>query len=113
MVPEKQKNIQTVEKLGFSKCRVSIAVPKEIETDDPAYFQGKKIATSYPNTLRNFLNQKGIEADIHVISGSVEIAPNIGLADGICDIVYNPYFSTQRLLSYMHNGEDKIDLELQ
>lgn len=84
---EKQKNIQTVEKLGFSKCRVSIAVPKEIETDDPAYFQGKKIATSYPNTLRNFLNQKGIEADIHVISGSVEIAPNIGLADGICDIV--------------------------
>lgn len=84
---EKQKNIQTVEKLGFSKCRVSIAVPKEIETDDPAYFQGKKIATSYPNTLRNFLNQKDIEADIHVISGSVEIAPNIGLADGICDIV--------------------------
>lgn len=84
---EKQKNIQTVEKLGFSKCRVSIAVPKDIETDDPAYFHRKKIATSYPNTLRNFLNQKGIEADIHVISGSVEIAPNIGLADGICDIV--------------------------
>jgi ATP phosphoribosyltransferase len=84
---EKQKNIQIIEKLGFSKCRVSIAVPKEVETDDPAYFQGKKIATSYPNTLKNFLEKKGITSDIHVISGSVEIAPNIGLADGICDIV--------------------------
>ncbi|WP_336960738.1 ATP phosphoribosyltransferase [Chryseobacterium contaminans] len=84
---EKQKKIQIVEKLGFSKCRVSIAVPKEIETDDLAYFQGRKIATSYPNTLKNFLEKKGITSDIHVISGSVEIAPNIGLADGICDIV--------------------------
>lgn len=84
---EKQKNIEIIQKLGFSKCRVSIAVPKDIETDDPAYFQGKKIATSYPNTLRNFLQKKGIASDIHVISGSVEIAPNIGLADGICDIV--------------------------
>ncbi|WP_160137685.1 ATP phosphoribosyltransferase [Chryseobacterium sp. c4a] len=84
---EKQKKIQIVEKLGFSKCRVSIAVPKEIETDDLSYFQGRKIATSYPNTLKNFLESKGIISDIHVISGSVEIAPNIGLADGICDIV--------------------------
>ncbi|WP_106915766.1 ATP phosphoribosyltransferase [Chryseobacterium aurantiacum] len=84
---EKQKNIEIIQKLGFSKCRVSIAVPKDIETDDPAYFQGRKIATSYPNTLRNFLQKKGITSDIHVISGSVEIAPNIGLADGICDIV--------------------------
>ena len=87
LLVEKQKKIQIVEKLGFSKCRVSIAVPKEIETDDLAYFQGKKIATSYPNTLKNFLEKKGITSDIHVISGSVEIAPNIGLADGICDIV--------------------------
>lgn len=84
---EKQKRIQIVEKLGFSKCRVSIAVPKEVETDDLTYFQGRKIATSYPNTLKNFLETKGITSDIHVISGSVEIAPNIGLADGICDIV--------------------------
>lgn len=84
---EKQKKIQIVEKLGFSKCRVSIAIPKEIETDDLSYFQGRKIATSYPNTLKNFLETKGITSDIHVISGSVEIAPNIGLADGICDIV--------------------------
>lgn len=87
LLAEKQKNIQIVEKLGFSKCRVSLAVPKEVETDDLSYFQGKKIATSYPNTLTSFLSEKGITSDIHIISGSVEIAPNIGLADGICDIV--------------------------
>ncbi len=84
---EKQKDIETVLKLGFSKCRVSLAVPKEIETDDLQYFQGKKIATSYPNTVKSFLKENNIQAEIHVISGSVEIAPNIGLADGICDIV--------------------------
>jgi ATP phosphoribosyltransferase len=84
---EKQKNIEIVQKLGFSKCRVSLAVPKEIETDDVTYFQGKKIATSYPNTVKNFLSENNIEAEIHVISGSVEIAPNMGLANGICDIV--------------------------
>ncbi|KFF10641.1 ATP phosphoribosyltransferase [Chryseobacterium soli] len=87
LLTEKQKNIQIVQYLGFSKCRVSLAVPKEIETDSLSYFQGKKIATSYPNTLQNFLKSNDIAADIHVISGSVEIAPNIGLADGICDIV--------------------------
>jgi len=87
LLAEKQKNIQIVQYLGFSKCRVSLAVPKEIETDSLSYFQGKKIATSYPNTLQNFLKENNITADIHVISGSVEIAPNIGLADGICDIV--------------------------
>ncbi|MFK7832073.1 MAG: ATP phosphoribosyltransferase [Winogradskyella sp.] len=84
---EKQKQSEIVEKLGFAKCRVSLAVPKEIDTDDIAYFNGKKIATSYPNTLNTYLKNNGIEADIHVISGSVEIAPNIGLADGVCDIV--------------------------
>lgn len=87
LLVEKQKKIDIVENLGFSKCRVSLAVPKEVETDDLNYFQNKKIATSYPNTLRNFLDENNIKADIHVISGSVEIAPNIGLADGICDIV--------------------------
>lgn len=87
LLAEKQKNIKIVQKLGFSKCRVSLAVPKEVETDDLSYFQGRKIATSYPNTLKNFLEKKGITSDIHIISGSVEIAPNIGLADGICDIV--------------------------
>lgn len=87
LLAEKQKNIQIVEKLGFSKCRVSLAVPKDVETDDLSFFQGKKIATSYPNTLKSFLDREGITSDIHIISGSVEIAPNIGLADGICDIV--------------------------
>lgn len=84
---EKQKQIEIIQKLGFSKCRVSLAVPKDIETDELDYFQGKKIATSYPNTLQKFLSKNKVSADIHVISGSVEIAPNIGLADGICDIV--------------------------
>ncbi len=84
---EKEKNVEIVQRLGFSKCRVSVAVPKEVKSDSLSYFNGKKIATSYPNTLRNFLNKNFIEADIHEISGSVEIAPNIGLADGICDIV--------------------------
>ncbi len=84
---EKQKDIETVQKLGFSKCRVSLAVPKNVDTDDISFFQNRKIATSYPNTLRNFLQENGIQAEIHLISGSVEIAPNMGLADGICDIV--------------------------
>ncbi|MBU2922086.1 ATP phosphoribosyltransferase [Winogradskyella psychrotolerans] len=84
---EKQKQAEVVEKLGFAKCRVSLAVPKRIEIDEAAYFNGKKIATSYPNTLQTYLKKNNIEADIHVISGSVEIAPNIGLADGVCDIV--------------------------
>jgi ATP phosphoribosyltransferase len=84
---EKQKKIEIVERLGFSKCKVSLAVPKEIEDDSLNYFEGKRIATSYPNTLKAFLKEKNISSEIHTISGSVEIAPNIGLADGICDIV--------------------------
>ncbi len=84
---EKEKDIDVVVRLGFSKCKVSLAVPKEVETDDISYFQNKKIATSYPNTLSKFLKENQISAEIHYISGSVEIAPNMGLADGICDIV--------------------------
>lgn len=84
---EKQKKVEAIENLGFSKCRVSLAVPKRVKTNDLSYFEGKKIATSYPFTLKSFLEKNKINADIHVISGSVEIAPNIGLADGICDIV--------------------------
>ena len=84
---EKQKKVVVVEKLGFSKCRVSLAVPKEVDENGLSYFQGKKIATSYPATLQDYLNKQNISAEIHTISGSVEIAPNIGLADGICDIV--------------------------
>ena len=84
---EKEKKVQIVRKLGFSSCRVSLAVPKEVTQNDLSYFNNKKIATSYPVTLKKFLTKNKINADIHTISGSVEIAPNIGLADGICDIV--------------------------
>ena len=84
---EKQKRVEVVEKLGFSKCRVSLAVPKDVEDDSLDYFNGKRVATSYPKTLQQFLDKQGIQADIHTISGSVEIAPSIGLAEGICDIV--------------------------
>ncbi|MFD1553199.1 ATP phosphoribosyltransferase [Putridiphycobacter roseus] len=84
---EKEKKVTTVQQLGFSKCKLSLAVPKKVEVGDLSYFEGKKIATSYPNTLTKFLEKNSINADIHHISGSVEIAPNIGLADGICDIV--------------------------
>ncbi|MFA8434199.1 MAG: ATP phosphoribosyltransferase [Marinifilaceae bacterium] len=87
VVVEKQKRLLVLEKLGFSRCRLSLAVPKVAEYTGIEYFNGRKLATSYPNSLRSFLEERGIKADIHVISGSVEIAPNIGLADGICDLV--------------------------
>jgi ATP phosphoribosyltransferase len=84
---EKGEDINFIERLGFSKCKVSLAVPKEVEYTGMGFFNNKRIATSYPNTVKKYLNPKGITTDIHLINGSVEIAPNIGLADGICDIV--------------------------
>ena len=84
---EKQKQGEVIERLGFSKCKVCLAVPKEVKDNSMSYFEGKKIATSYPNTLNRYLKENKVNAEIHTISGSVEIAPNIGLADGICDIV--------------------------
>jgi len=84
---EKGEDIAIAEKLGFSKCKVSLAIPKAVGYTDVQDFEGKRIATSYPNTIRNYLKEKGVQADLHIISGSVEIAPNIGLADAICDIV--------------------------
>lgn len=84
---EKGEEIQFIEKLGFSKCKVSLAVPKNEEYKGVTYFQNKKIATSYPNTVLKYLQENNIQAQLHIINGSVEIAPNIGLADGICDIV--------------------------
>ena len=76
-----------ISRLGFSKCRLSLAIPKEIDYHGVNWFNGKKIATSYPNILKTFLDKNGIKAEIHVITGSVEISPGIGLADGIFDIV--------------------------
>jgi ATP phosphoribosyltransferase len=84
---EKGSDLQFVERLGFSKCKVSIAVPKSSKANSLKELAGKRIATSYPNTVQKYLQQNNIEANLHTISGSVEIAPNIGLADGICDIV--------------------------
>lgn len=84
---EKGGDITSLLPLGFSKCKVSLAVPKSSEILSVKDFEGKKIATSYPVTLQKYLNENSVNADIHTISGSVEIAPNIGLADGICDIV--------------------------
>ena len=84
---ERHEDAQIIEHLGFSKCRLSLAIPKDINYTGLDWFNGKKIATSYPNILRKFMDKNGIKADIHVITGSVEISPGIGLADGIFDIV--------------------------
>ena len=84
---EQCEDVEIIYRLGFSKCRLSLAIPKAIEYDGIEWFNGKKIATSYPVILRKFLMEKGVKADIHVIKGSVEISPGIGLADGIFDIV--------------------------
>ena len=87
LIHEKGKDLQVIEKLGFSKCRVAMAVPKETVFNDIKKLNGKRIATSYPNTVNQFLEENNISAELHIINGSVEIAPNIGLADAICDIV--------------------------
>ena len=87
LLVEKGDDISIKEKLGFSKCRVSIAIPKEDTYKGVESLTGKKIATSYPNTVKGFLAEKGIDAELHIINGSVEIAPNIGLSDAVCDIV--------------------------
>lgn len=84
---EKKQGAEIIKRLGFSKCRVSLAIPKEEDYHSLSWFSGKKIATSYPQILKDFLLKNAIKADIHVISGSVEIAPSIGLADAIFDIV--------------------------
>lgn len=87
VVLEKKKQLVIIEKLGFAKCRLSIAVPKSVEYNNVNWLEGKKIATSYSHIVQHFLTKHGVKAEIHEISGSVEIAPGIGLADAICDIV--------------------------
>lgn len=84
---ERREDAEIVKRLGFSECRLSLAIPKDTVYDGLSWFEGRKIATSYPAILEDFMRQKGIRADIHVITGSVEIAPAIGLADAIFDIV--------------------------
>ena len=87
LLHEKSPHLPIIEKLGFSRCRVSIAVPGSHDLQEISELNGKKIATSYPETLSKYLDDNNIEAETHLINGSVEIAPNIGLADAICDIV--------------------------
>lgn len=87
MVFEKKKDVVILEQLGFAHCRLSLAIPKEESFTGPGYFMNKKVATSYPRLLNDYLKENNITAEIEEISGSVEIAPGIGLADAICDIV--------------------------
>ncbi|MGB5236680.1 MAG: ATP phosphoribosyltransferase [Flavobacteriaceae bacterium] len=87
IIIEKGSEIRVEEMLGFSKCRVSLAIPKSESYSSIKDLEGKRIATSYPNTVKMFLDKHQLKADLHIINGSVEIAPNIGLADAICDIV--------------------------
>jgi ATP phosphoribosyltransferase len=87
MVFEKNKNVTIIEQLGFAHCRLSLAIPKEEKYEGLGYFKGKKIATSYTHILTDFLKKNKITAEIEEISGSVEIAPGIGLANAVCDIV--------------------------
>ncbi len=84
---EENREIEIVEKLGFGKCRLSLAVPKTVDYTSVKDFEGKRIATSYPKILNDFLKQNNVKSEIHTISGSVEIAPGIGLADAVCDLV--------------------------
>lgn len=84
---ERNEDAEIVKRLGFSKCRLSLAMPKDVDYPGVQWFEGRRIATSYPHILSNFLKSKGVTAEIHVITGSVEVAPGIGLADAIFDIV--------------------------
>jgi ATP phosphoribosyltransferase len=84
---ERNEDAEIIKRLGFSKCHLSLAIPKDIDYPGLSWFAGRKIATSYPGILKRFLDERGVKSDIHVITGSVEIAPGIGLADAIFDIV--------------------------
>ncbi|HRG09075.1 MAG TPA: ATP phosphoribosyltransferase [Cyclobacteriaceae bacterium] len=103
---EKQKQNQLIKRLDFSRCRLSIAIPRSEEYSGVKWLQGKNIATSYPTIVKQFLQKNNVQADIHEISGSVEIAPGIGLADAICDIV-----STGSTL--LSNGLKEVEIVMQ
>ncbi len=105
-VNEKQRDVQIIEKLGFARCRMSLAVPKSVNYKSSQDLNGKKVATSYPNILDKFFKENKIDAEIHEINGSVEIAPSIGLADAVFDIV-----STGSTL--MSNGLKEVETVIQ
>lgn len=87
VIAESDAQVSVLEKLGFGRCRLALAVPRATPYETPADLSGKRLATSYPRILSSFLDQRAVSAEIHEISGSVEIAPGIGLADGVCDLV--------------------------
>ena len=101
-VLEQGKNVDLVRKLGFANCRLSLAIPKEQDYSNLTFFQGKKIATSYPNIVKNYFQANNVEAEIVEISGSVEIAPSIGLADTIADLVSSGS-------TLLHNGLKEVE----
>lgn len=86
-VAEKRESVEVIHRLGFGRCRISLAIPKGEEYNGPSFFQGKRVATSYPSILENYFNEVGVKAVIHKIAGSVEVAPSVGMADAIFDIV--------------------------
>jgi ATP phosphoribosyltransferase len=86
-VAEKRESVEVIHRLGFGRCRISLAIPKGEEYNGPSFFQGKRVATSYPSILENYFNEVGVKAIIHKIAGSVEVAPSVGMADAIFDIV--------------------------
>lgn len=101
-VLEQGKNVDLIRRLGFATCRLSLAIPKEQEYSDLSFFQGKKIATTYPNILKNYFEIKEIQTEIVEISGSVEIAPSIGLAESIADLVSSGS-------TLLHNGLKEVE----
>ncbi|MBM6992631.1 MAG: ATP phosphoribosyltransferase [Prevotella sp.] len=103
---ERQEDAQIISRLGFSKCRLSLAIPKAVPYTGLSWFDGRKIATSYPGILQRFLNKNNIKADIHVITGSVEISPGIGLADAIFDIVSSGS-------TLVHNNLKEVEVVMQ
>lgn len=103
---ERQEDAVIVDQLGFSRCRLSLAIPKAEAYEGLTWFNGKKIATSYPGILRRFLDKNGIQADIHVITGSVEVSPGIGLADAIFDIVSSGS-------TLVHNNLKEVEVVMQ
>lgn len=103
---ERQEDAQIISRLGFSKCRLSLAIPKAVTYPGLQWFDGKKIATSYPGILQRFLNKHNIKSDIHVITGSVEISPGIGLADAIFDIVSSGS-------TLIHNNLKEVEVAMQ
>lgn len=103
---EREEDAQIIDRLGFSKCRLSLAIPQGINYNGLQWFNGKRIATSYPKILQNFINKKNIKADIHVITGSVEISPGIGLADAIFDIVSSGS-------TLVHNNLKEVEVVMQ